>query len=342
MSNNVVRLFAVACLTSAAFVGSANAQTNSDDAMRRLEAKIDALAKENSSLRSRLTRVESQPRAAKPKQEQGYVGPIGKPTEPTAQQVNQARESFAADLPVAVKYAPPPRPACAQFGGFYVGGNVGANYYTNDWKDRDNFGFNYTFQDHVGDASNSRAGWNAGGQLGWDYQAGCTIWGVVADMNWASTKIDVDYTDFPTAGNGTLNYQSQLNWFGTARTRAGVVVDNLLLYVTGGFAFAGFDRNLTYTLPGVRTATFSDDSAQVGFVVGFGTSWNLGNNWSFGTEVLYMGFQKDQVTLSCAGCGGGFNNLPFRYEFNDSIWVTRFNLNYRFGDYGKGPVLAKY
>jgi outer membrane immunogenic protein len=342
MSNNVVRLVAVTCLSSVALISAANAQT-SDDSMRRLEAKIDALAKENASLRSRLTKVEAQPRAAKPKQEQGYVGPIGKPnTDPTPQQVNAARESFAADMSVPVKYAPPPRPACAQFGGWYVGGNAGANYYTNDWKDRDNFGFNFTFQDHVGDGSNSRAGWNAGGQLGWDYQAGCAVWGVVADMNWASSKINVDYTDFPTGIQGNLSYQSELNWFGTARTRAGVVVDNLLLYLTGGFAFANFDRNLTYALPGVRAATFSDSSTRLGFVAGFGTSWNLGNNWSLGTEVLYMGFQKDQVTLSCAGCGAGFNNLPFRYEFNDSIWVTRVNLNYRFGDYGKGPVAAKY
>ncbi|MET0276832.1 MAG: outer membrane beta-barrel protein [Pseudorhodoplanes sp.] len=343
MAKKLLCIFAVACLGSAAIVTGASAQT-SDESMKRLEAKLDALAKENASLRSRLTKVEAAPRAAKPKQEPGYVGPIAKPSaDPTPQQIAAARESFAADMPVAVKYAPPPRPACAQFGGWYVGGNVGANYVNNDWKDRDNFGFRFTGQDHVGDGSNSRAGWNAGGQLGWDYQSGCTIWGVVADINWASTDINVDYRDSTVGAPGTLGYGSEMKWFGTARTRAGVVVDNLLLYVTGGFAFAKFDRNLTYQAPGGGAlALFSDDSTRIGFVVGVGTSWNLGNNWSLGSEILYMGFQKDQVEFACTTCGAGGIAQPNRYEFNDSVWVTRVNLNYRFGDYGKSPVMAKY
>jgi outer membrane immunogenic protein len=342
MTKAVFRVFAISCLTSVAFVGVAQAQT-SDDSMKRLEAKIDALAKENASLRSRLTRVEAAPRAVKPKQEQGYVGPIGKPSaDPTPQQVNAAREAFAADMPVKYAAPAPVRPACAQFGGWYAGVNGGANYYSNDWKDRDNFGFNFTGQDHVGDGSNSKAGWNAGVQAGFDYQMGCAVWGAVADFNWANSKINVDYTDFPAGGAGTLAYTSELSWFGTARTRAGVIVDNLLLYVTGGLAFAQFDRTLAYTQPGNRFASLTDDSWRLGFVVGVGTSWNLGNNWSLGTEILYMGFQKDDFTFTCTGCGAGFNNNAFRYEFNDSVWVTRMNLNYRFGDYGKAPVLAKY
>jgi len=247
---------------------------------------------------------------------------------------------------MAVKYAAPPRPACAQFGGFYAGVNAGANYYSNDWTDRDNFGFNFTFSDHIDDGSNSRAGWNAGGQLGWDYQSGCAVWGVVADLNWANTDINVDYRDnsVPGAAPGTLAYRSEMNWFGTARTRAGVVVDNLLLYLTGGFAFANFDRTLTFTQQGGAplVGTFSDSSTRIGFVVGFGTSWDLGNNWNLGTEVLYMGFQKDQTEFVCTTCGA-FPGQANRFEFNDSVWVTRMNLNYRFGNYGKTPVVvAKY
>jgi hypothetical protein len=91
MAKSVLRILAVAGLSSVALVGGAQAQT-SDEAIKRLEAKIDALAKENMSLRTRLTRVEAAPRAAKPKQEQGYVGPIGKPSaEPTPQQIAAAR-----------------------------------------------------------------------------------------------------------------------------------------------------------------------------------------------------------------------------------------------------------
>lgn len=38
-------------------------------------------------------------------------------------------------------------------------------------------------------------------------------------------------------------------------------------------------------------------------------------------------------------CGGAAVGTPFRFEFNDSMWVSRIGLNYRFG----GPaVVAKY
>lgn len=345
MPKSFFRSAVVACLSSVAFIGAANAQT-SDDALRRLEAKIDALAKENASLRSRLTRVEGQPRAAMPKQQQGqqqgYVGPIDKPVaDPTPQQVNAAREAFAADMPVAVKYAPPPRPACAQFGGFYAGVNGGGNYYTNDWKDRDDFGPVLGIT-NASDGSNSRGGWNAGGQLGWNYQTGCAVWGVVADIDWADSKIDVDYSSGGALGSGrSLSYSSELKWFGTARTRAGIVVDNLLLYATGGLAYAQFDRSLTYRVPGFLTNVFKDDGARIGFVVGVGTEWNLGNNWTLGSEFLYMGFQRDNVSFACVSCPG-ISFVPWRFEFNDAVWVTRVNLNYRFGDYGKTPVVAKY
>ena len=142
-----------------------------------------------------------------------------------------------------------------------------------------------------------------------------------------------------------------MNWFGTARTRAGVVVDNLLLYVTGGFAFAQFDRTFAYNAPFPivpalsRAGTFTDDSTRIGFVVGVGTEWNLGNNWTLGTEFLYMGFQKDNVSFTCSGSTCPLvvpTSAAYRYTFDDLVWVTRVNLNYRFGDYGKTPVIAKY
>src|SRR5258706_334589 len=44
----------------------------------------------------------------------------------------------AADLSRPVyKAAPPPPPACAQFGGFYVGAQVGYAKYDHSWSDKD-------------------------------------------------------------------------------------------------------------------------------------------------------------------------------------------------------------
>src|SRR5262249_18596263 len=60
-----------------------------------------------------------------------------------------AGPALAADIPY--KAPPPPLPKCANFKGFYIGGHGGWTYYKNDWKDQDNYGFNFTFQDHIGD-----------------------------------------------------------------------------------------------------------------------------------------------------------------------------------------------
>ena len=99
----LVQHFAIACLTGAALAGNAHAQA-SDDAIRRLEAKIDALAQENAALRSRLTKVEAAPRVVRQKPEQTYPAARSQ-TGPSPQQVAAAREAFAADMPV--KYAAP-------------------------------------------------------------------------------------------------------------------------------------------------------------------------------------------------------------------------------------------
>jgi outer membrane immunogenic protein len=342
MAKNFLCIFAIACLGSAAVVTGASAQT-SDDSIKRLEAKLDALAKENSSLRSRLTKVEAAPRAAKPKQEPGYVGPIGKPSaDPTPQQINAARESFAADMPVAVKYAPPPRPACAQFGGWYVGAQGGWAYRDHKWSDRDGLGRGIdTSLD--GSISSTNDGFVGGATAGWNWQSGCTVFGVEADWSWSSLKISEYNTD-----NGlglaldTATIENKMRWFGTARTRAGVVVDNLMIYVTGGLAFANFQNTWTFLNPSAgAAATFTSSDTQWGWTAGVGTEWAFAPNWTLKSEFLYMRFEKDSVTaLGVTGIGNP--GQAYRFDSENSVWVTRLGVNYRFGDYGKTPVMAKY
>jgi outer membrane immunogenic protein len=260
-----------------------------------------------------------------------------------------AAPAGAADLRAPIMKAPPiVRPACAQFGGWYLGGHAGWTYYKNEWKDRDNYGFNFTGADHIGDGTENDNGWHGGLQGGYNWQTGCTVFGVQVDWSWNSSSVDSFFVDNPRfAGTGTFAYSSDLKWFGTARARTGVVVDNLLLYVTGGLAWAKFDRNLVYTVgagAGLTGEAFSSDKTRIGFALGVGTEWSWGNNWSLVSELLYMGFEKDGQNYNCtraATCGGAaFVGTPFRYEHQDSVWVTRIGLNYRFG--GGYPVVANY
>jgi outer membrane immunogenic protein len=254
----------------------------------------------------------------------------------------------AADLRMPAKAAPAIAPACANFGGFYIGGHGGWTYYEHKFKDLDNFGFGIFGIDNFGEFTNTDNDWHAGVQAGLNWQTGCTLFGVQVDWSWTGVKTESFHTDFLDGSDGTAQLNSEMKWFGTARTRTGLVVENLLLYATGGFAFAGFDRNLAFGFAeGGPTAAFSSDSSRVGFVVGVGTEWAISANWSLNSEFLYMGFKKDEETFICPSedvCAD-LTGAPFRYEFDDSVWVTRIGLNYRFGSFaplGKGPLVAKY
>ena len=50
----------------------------------------------------------------------------------------------------------------------------------------------------------------------------------------------------------------------------------------------------------------------------------------------------DQHDFTVLGNGNiGAAGLPYRLSSEDSVWVTRIGLNYRFGGWG-APLLARY
>jgi outer membrane immunogenic protein len=248
---------------------------------------------------------------------------------------------MAADLPV--KAPPVVRPACAQFGGVYLGGHVGGNSYRSDYKDVDSLGNVVTFNTALGlplAVSDTHLGWHGGVQGGYNWQTNCTVFGVETDWSWTNAKASsVHHSDPATVFNDSLTLSSRMRWFGTARARSGVVVDNLLLYVTGGLAYANFDRDLSFFRVGAvitpgpiivsETLNFSHRSTRLGWTAGFGSEWAINANWSLKGELLYMQFEKDtnQLTAQVAGRPPA----AFQIEYQDSVWAGRIGLNYRWG-----------
>jgi len=97
-----------------------------------------------------------------------------------------AMPARAADL--LVKALPrTPVPAWS-WTGFYIGGNVGGAWARSDWfedfTEGGGGGPNPGFQD----ASMGPSGFIGGGQIGYDYQAGWTVFGIRADADLASLK----------------------------------------------------------------------------------------------------------------------------------------------------------
>jgi outer membrane immunogenic protein len=216
-------------------------------------------------------------------------------------------------------------PACAQFGGAYIGINGGWASHDKHWVDRDNWIDNFAFDFNSSNVSKTRDGATVGGQIGYNWQRRCTVLGIETDANWAN--LDGTEVLSPFAGGTTLTLNDNVTWFGTTRLRAGVVVDNLMLYVTGGLAYAGIKHDFRIVDPGIpATERFSTDNSRWGAALGVGAEWLLAGNWTVKGEALYLKFEEDRTSgFSAAG------NQTVHFDTQDSIWVARLGLNYKFG-----------
>jgi outer membrane immunogenic protein len=111
-------------------------------------------------------------------------------------------------------------------------------------------------------------------------------------------------------GSTVLDYQTKIDWFGTARVRLGYVWGNgeVMSYVTGGLAYGKVDVEGTSAVSGVTgfappfslTQAFGHSQVNTGWVVGFGTEGKLLiPGWTYKIESLYM----DLGTLDATGSG---------------------------------------
>ena len=216
-------------------------------------------------------------------------------------------------------------PACAQFGGAYFGINGGWASHDKHWVDRDNWIDNFAFDFNSSNVSKTRDGGTVGGQVGYNWQRRCTVLGIETDANWANlggTEVLSPFT-----GGTTLTLNDKVHWFGTTRLRAGVVVDNLMLFVTGGLAYASIKHDFRIVDPAIpATERFSTDNSRWGTALGVGAEWALSGNWTFKGEALYLKFEEDRTSgSSLAG------NQIVHFDTQDSIWVARVGLNYKLG-----------
>jgi outer membrane immunogenic protein len=132
-----------------------------------------------------------------------------------------------------------------------------------------------------------------------------------------------------------LSLNQKLEWFGTVRGRAGVLVSpTVLLYATGGLAYG--EVKTSEIIGGL--AGFSNSDTRVGYTVGAGIEGVIGGNWTAKLEYLYvdLGRTSGSFLTTIPALGGGFLTSTYRSRITDN--VLRVGLNYKFG----GPVVAKY
>lgn len=233
----------------------------------------------------------------------------------------------AADLRAPVKAPVAVAPACAQFGGFYLGVQGGSVTHEAGWTDRDNWADRFSIDIALGHVERTKWGGAVGPLVGYNWQRNCTVFGVEVDWSWTSLDHSRGYTGDGIPANMLITLNDRVRWYGTARTRAGIVVNDLLLYATGGFAYANTKHSWTMTqAPAPTLEGFSTSGTRFGWTAGVGTEWAWTGNWSVKFETLYVRFTDKETTVFSPSAATNFT-----FDNHDALWVSRVGLNYRWG-----------
>ena len=199
--------------------------------------------------------------------------------------------AIAADLP-ARTYTKAPAAVAPIYNwtGFYLGGMGG----------------------YASESDNGIKGGFAGGTLGYNWQQGALVFGLEADAAWADINRSATAVVFvPGFGFVTGTATAKVQDWGTVRGRIGYAFDQVLVYGTGGYAWA--DTKLSGTALGV---TVSESHVLNGWTAGAGVEVMFAPKWSVKAEYLYKSFT-----------GTNFFNVP---SGDLNVHSVQAGINYHF------------
>ena len=131
-----------------------------------------------------------------------------------------------------------------------------------------------------------------GAQIGYNFQNGQFVFGLEADFSGTDLSSDAGaLIDTALVDIGT--FTSEVDWFGTVRGRAGILLDdNFLFYATGGLAYGHVTNSIGYTIGFCGIFCISDSESgsevRVGYTVGAGVEANVNDSISVKLEYLYV------------------------------------------------------
>src|SRR6516162_3895199 len=268
---------------------------------------------------------------------------------------------------VAVQDSFAAEPPATDWTGFYLGGNVGYSWGTDDVSVN-----GLAIEDFSLPASGSNSlkptSFIGGVQTGYNWEfAPHWVVGLETDFQWTGQKNSATQTATissascfglgspdcsVTGASGNANVTAKLDWLGTFRGRLGYVVDRALVYGTGGLAYG----HVQHSLAGSMSGTFFDSNSceggcnfggsfaasnsaiNVGWVLGAGIEGFLPNtnNWIWRVEYLYADLVIDHVTVpfnasaTITGLGTTPENGTFTYDTHFTDQIVRAALSYRF------------
>jgi outer membrane immunogenic protein len=170
-----------------------------------------------------------------------------------------------------------------------------------------------------------------GVQFGYNWQPAQSPWvlGVEADASFGRLRAEDSKPFFVNAGifgdeaensisdKGIARLSQTIDAFGAVRGRLGYAANTLLVYATGGGAWAhtktrfgvdnvvvlGFGSNATAAQLASLSAgaSASSEGYRYGYAAGGGAEWAFARSWSVKAEYVYLNFTKGSSTLVIPG-----------------------------------------
>ena len=181
--------------------------------------------------------------------------------------------------------------------------------------------------------SGSPSGAIAGGQIGFNWQAGMFVFGAEIDGQWSGQE-----NTFTVACGARCSATEsiKIRSLATGRGRFGLAFDWIMPYVTGGAALVNGLNNLSMTVAGTSASFLPLSHSTLGWTAGAGVEIALVEQLV--REVRVSLCQRQRRDQGCAipnALGLGFASTPGDYRDN----IVRVGFNYRFGPRGGPGVL---
>lgn len=226
----------------------------------------------------------------------------------------------AADLPYK---APPPFDPPFSWTGFYIGAHVGAGWGTKE--------FDYNdltpAAPFLWNAAIPVNGAVAGGQIGYNIQAGWAVFGVEADGSWA----DITGKGLCNTTVFFLNCNAKTSGLATVTGRIGATMDRTLVYVKGGGAWErSSDTISNVALPPLGTSFSSQiTNTRTGWTIGMGLEYAFMAHWSARLEYDYMDFGTQRYNFPATSLLVPANTFT-NWDLVNRIHTVTAGINYHF------------